>query len=48
MNPAEIRTAIERLSFEERAGEQMKGDIASGKLDGVLREVEAARVREMP
>jgi len=63
---AEIKTAIEHLSFEERAelaawlhgwkddewDEQMKRDIASGKLDDVLREVEedikAGRVREMP
>ncbi len=62
----EIKTAIEQLSFEERAelaawlhgwsddewGEQMKRDIASGKLDDVLREVEedikSGRVREMP
>ncbi len=62
----EIKTAIEHLSFEERAelaawlhgwkddewDEQMKRDIASGKLDDVLREVEedikAGRVREMP
>ena len=50
----EIKTAIEQLSFEERAelaawlhgwndddwDEQMKRDIASGKLDDVLREVE--------
>jgi len=50
---AEIKTAIEQLSFEERAelaawlhgwkddewDEQMKRDIASGKLDDVLREV---------
>lgn len=63
---AEIKTAIEQLSFEERAelaawlhgwkddewDEQMKRDIASGKLDDVLREVEedikAGRVRELP
>src|SRR6266576_31304 len=63
---AEIKTAIEHLSFEERAelaawlhgwnddewDEQMKRDIASGKLDDVLREVEedikAGRVRELP
>ncbi len=72
----EIKTAIEQLSFEERAelaawlhgsprrvrpvadwnddewDERMKRDIASGKLDGVLHEVEedikAGRVREMP
>jgi len=50
----EIKTAIEQLSFEERAelaawlhgwnddewDEQMKRDIASGKLDDVLRGVE--------
>ena len=54
MNLVEIKTAIEQLSFEERAelsawlhgwkddewDEQMKHDIASGKLDVVLREVE--------
>jgi hypothetical protein len=63
---AEIKIAIEQLSFEERAelaawlhgwkddewDEQMKRDIARGKLDDVLREVEddikAGRVREMP
>jgi len=63
---AEIQSAIERLSFEERAelaawlhgwnddewDEQMKRDVASGKLDTVLHEVEedikAGRVREMP
>ena len=63
---AEIKTAIEQLSFEERAAlaawlhgwkddewdEQMKRDIASGKLDDVLREVEddiaAGRLRDMP
>lgn len=52
---AEIKTAIEQLSFEQRAelaawlhgwkndewDEQMKRDIASGKLDSVLHEVEA-------
>jgi hypothetical protein len=51
---AEIKTAIEQLSFEERAelaawlhgwsdddwDEQMKHDIASGKFDDLLREVE--------
>jgi hypothetical protein len=50
----EIKTAIEQLSFEERAqlaawlhgwdddewDEQMKRDIANGKLDDVLRDVE--------
>jgi hypothetical protein len=63
---AEIKTAIERLSFEERAqlaawlhgwkddewDEQMKRDIAEGRLDDVLREVEddivAGRLRDMP
>jgi hypothetical protein len=63
---AEIKTAIEQLSFEERAelaawlhgweddewDEQMKRDVASGKLDDVVQEVEedikAGRVREMP
>ena len=63
---AEIKTAIEQLSFEQRAelaawlhgwvddewDEQMKRDIAGGKIDNVLHEVEedikAGRVREMP
>jgi hypothetical protein len=62
----QIKEAIERLSFEERAqlaawlhgwrddewDEQMKRDVAEGKLDGVLREVEddiaAGRLRDMP
>jgi hypothetical protein len=66
MSLAEIKIAIEQLSFEERAelaawlhgwshdewDDQMKRDIASGKLDDVLREVEedikAGRTREMP
>ena len=66
MSLAEIKTAIEQLSFEQRAelaawlhgwsdddwDEQMKRDVASGKLDDVLHEVEddikAGRVREMP
>ena len=66
MSLAEIKTAIQQLSFEERAelaawlhgwnddewDEQMKLDIANGKLDDVLHEVEddikAGRVREMP
>ena len=66
MSLAEIQSAIERLSFEERAelaawlhgwnddewDEQMKREVASGKLDTVLHEVEedikAGRVREMP
>ena len=66
MSLAEIKTAIEQLSFEQRAelaawlhgwnddewDEQMKRDIANGKLDDVLCEVEkdikAGRVREMP
>jgi len=63
---AEIKSAIQQLSFEQRAelaawlhgwdddewDEQMRRDIAGGKLDDVLREVEddikAGRVREMP
>ena len=66
MSLAEIKTAIEHLSFEERAelaawlhgwkddewDEQMKRDIASGKLDAVLREVDddirAGRLSDMP
>ena len=66
MSLTEIKTAIEQLSFEQRAelaawlhgwnddewDEQMKRDVASGKLDSVLHEVEqdikAGRVREMP
>jgi hypothetical protein len=66
MSLAEIKAAIQQLSFEQRAelaaslhgwnddewDEQMKRDIASGKLDSVLHEVEedikAGRVREMP
>ena len=66
MSLAEIKNAIQQLSFEQRAelaawlhgwndddwDEQIKRDIASGKLDDVLREVEddiqAGRVREMP
>jgi len=66
MSLAEIQSAIERLSFEERAklaawlhgwkddewDEQMKRDIAEGKLDDVLREVEddiaAGRLSDMP
>jgi hypothetical protein len=66
MSLTDIKTAIEQLSFEQRAelaawlhgwnddewDEQMKRDIASGKLDNVLREVEedikSGRVREMP
>jgi hypothetical protein len=62
----EIKSAIEQLSFEQRAelaawlhgweddewDDQMKRDIARGKLDSVLHEVEedikAGRVREMP
>jgi hypothetical protein len=66
MSLAEIQSAIERLSFEERAklaawlhgwnddewDEQMKRDVAAGKLDGILHEVEedikAGRIREMP
>jgi hypothetical protein len=66
MSLAEIKTAIEQLSFEERAqlaawlhrwkddewDEQMKRDVAEGRLDDVLREVEddiaAGRLRDMP
>ena len=62
----EIKSAIEQLSFEERAklaawlhgwkddewDEQMKRDIADGKLDSVLHEVEddikTGRLRDMP
>jgi hypothetical protein len=54
MSVEQIKTAIERLSFEERAelaawfhgwkddewDEQMKRDVADGKLDDILREVE--------
>ena len=66
MSLAEIKSAIEQLSFEERAelaawlhgwkddewDEQMKRDIADGKLDAVLLEVDedikAGRLRDMP
>jgi len=66
MSLAEIKSAIEQLSFEERAelaawlhgwkddewDEQMKRDIADGKLDAVLREVDedikVGRLRDMP
>ena len=66
MNVEQIKTAIEQLSFEERAqlaawfhgwrddewDDQMKRDVADGKLDDVLREVEddiaAGRLRDMP
>jgi hypothetical protein len=76
MSLAEIKTAIEQLSFEERAqlaawmhswkddewdpppseaishygvaGDQMKRDIADGKLDDVLREVEDYQDRPAP
>jgi hypothetical protein len=62
----QIKTAIEGLSFEERAelaawlhgwqddewDEQMKRDVAAGKLDHILREVDedirAGHLREMP
>jgi len=62
----EIKDAIERLSFEQRAelaawlhgwkddewDRQMKRDVASGKFDNVLREVDddirAGRLRDMP
>lgn len=54
MSVDQIKTAIEQLSFEERAelaawlhgwkddewDEQMKRDVAAGKLDQVLREVD--------
>lgn len=66
MSLAEIKTAIQQLSFEERAelaawlhgwddddwDEQMKRDVADGKLDTILHEVEddikAGRLRDMP
>ncbi|MEY2507113.1 MAG: hypothetical protein QOH01_1442 [Verrucomicrobiota bacterium] len=66
MSVEQIKTAIEQLSFEERAelaawfhgwkddewDEQMKRDVAAGKLDDVLREVEddiaAGRLRSEP
>jgi hypothetical protein len=66
MSLTEIKTAIEQLSFEERAelaawlhgwkddewDEQMKRDIAAGKFDAILREVDediqAGRLRNMP
>lgn len=66
MSLTEIKTAIEQLSFEERAelaawlhgwkddewDEQMKRDIAAGKFDAILREVDediqAGRLRDMP
>jgi len=66
MSVEQIKTAIEQLSFEERAelaawfhgwkddewDEQMKRDVAEGRLDDVLREVEddiaAGRFRDMP
>lgn len=66
MSIEQIKTAIEQLSFEERAelaawfhgwkddewDEQMKRDVAEGRLDDVLREVEddiaAGRLRDMP
>ena len=66
MSLAEIKTAIEQLSFEERSelaawlhgwkddewDRQMKRDVANGKLDNVLREVDddirAGRLRDMP
>jgi hypothetical protein len=66
MSLAEIKTAIEQLSCEERAelaawlhgwkddewDEQMKRDIAAGKFDAILREVDediqTGRLREMP
>ena len=63
---AEIKTAIEQLSIEQRAelaawlhgwkddewDDQMKRDVATGKLDDVLQEIEedikTGHVREMP
>ncbi len=66
MSVEEIKSAIEQLSFEDRAGlaawfhgwkdddwdDQMKRDVAAGKLDYLLREVDqdisAERLREMP
>jgi hypothetical protein len=66
MSLPEIKSAIQQLSFEERAelaawlhgwkddewDEHMKRDIAAGKLDSILHEIEedikAGRVREMP
>jgi hypothetical protein len=65
MSLAEIKTAIERLSFEERAelaawfhgwkdddwDEQIDRDIAAGRFDGVIREIEkdvrADRLRDL-
>jgi len=62
----QIKTAIEQLSFEERAelaawlhgwkddewDEQMKRDVAAGKLNHILRAVDedilAGKLREMP
>jgi len=62
----QIKTAIEQLSFEERAelaawlhgwkddewDEQMKRDVAAGKLDRILRDVDedirAGKLRVMP
>lgn len=66
MSVEQIKTAIEQLSFEERAelaawlhgwkddewDAEMKRDVAEGRLDDVLREVEddiaAGRLRDMP
>ncbi len=66
MSVDQIKTAIEQLSFEERAelaawlhgwkddewDEQMKRDVAAGKLDHILREVDEdireGKLREMP
>jgi hypothetical protein len=66
MSVEQIKTAIEQLSFQERAelaawfhgwrddewDEQMKSDIAKGKLEAVLREVDediqAGRLTDMP
>jgi hypothetical protein len=62
----QIKTAIEQLSFEERAAlatwlhgwkddewdEQMRRDVAAGRLDNILREVDedihTEKLREMP
>ena len=66
MSVDQIKTAIEQLSFEERAelaawlhgwkddewDKQMKRDVAAGRLEHILREVDedihAGKLREMP
>ena len=66
MSLAEIKEAIEQLSFEQRAelaawlhgwkddgwDEQMKRDIADGRFDAVVREIDedvrAGRLSDMP